>query len=78
MVAETANAEVICIEFHQLKSKWLLLGCYKPTTQSDLEFIAFIDFYLQKFENSFIKGDLKMNTENTKSKPATNQKIQIA
>ena len=24
------NAEVICTEFHQLKHKWLLLGCYKP------------------------------------------------
>ena len=35
-----ANAEIICIEFHQLKRKWLLLGCYKPPTQSDLEFIA--------------------------------------
>ena len=78
MVAETATVEVISIEFHQLKSKLLLLGCYKPTTQSDLKFIASIDFYLQKFENPFIKGDLKMNTENTKSKPVTNQKIQIA
>ena len=67
MVAETANVKIICIEFHQLKPKWYLLGCYKPTTQSDLEFIASVtknvDFYLQKFENLFITGDL--NTENT-------------
>ena len=44
------NAEIICIEFHQFKRKWLLLGCYKPPTQSDLEFIAsitkIVDFYL--------------------------------
>ena len=63
------NAEIICIEFHQLKRKWLLLGCYKPPTQNDLEFIAsitkIVDFYLQKFENLFIIGDLNMTTENT-------------
>ena len=29
------NAEIICIEFHQLKRKWLLLECYKPPSQSD-------------------------------------------
>ena len=28
------NAEIICIEFHQLKHKWLLLGYNKPPTQS--------------------------------------------
>ena len=63
------NAKIICIEFHQLKRKWLLLGCYKPPTQNDLEFIAsitkIVDFYLQKFENLFIIGDLNMTTENT-------------
>ena len=44
------NAEMICIEFHQLKLKWVLLGCYIPPTQGDLEFIAsitkIVDFYL--------------------------------
>ena len=63
------NAEIICIEFHQLIRKWLLLGCYKPLIQSDLEFIAsitkIVDSYLQKFENLFITGDLNMMTENT-------------
>ena len=61
------NAEIICIKCHQLKRKWLL-RCYKPPTQSDLEFIAsvtnIVDFYLQKFENLFIIGDLNMTTEN--------------
>ena len=56
-------------EFHQLKGKWLLLGCYKPPIQSDLEFIAsitkIVDFYRQKLENLFIIGDLNMTTENT-------------
>ena len=63
------NVEIICIKFHQLKRKWLLLGCYKPPTQSDLKFIALItknvDFYLQKFENLFIIGNLNMTTDNT-------------
>ena len=44
------NAELTCIEFYQTKRKWLLLGCYKPPTQSDLEFIA---------------SDVNMMTENT-------------
>ena len=63
------NAKIICIEFHQLKRKWLLLGCYKPPTQDESEFIASItkiaDFYSQKFENLFIIDDLNMMTENT-------------
>ena len=29
------NVEIICIKFHQLKRKWLLLGCYKPPTQNN-------------------------------------------
>ena len=63
------NAEIICIEFHQLKHKWLFLECYKPPTQSDLEFIAsitkIVGFYIQKFENLFIIDDLNITTENT-------------
>ena len=35
------NAEIICMKCYQLKRKWLL-RCYKPPTQSDLEFIASI------------------------------------
>ena len=27
------NAEIVCIEFHRFKRKWLLLGCYKPPIQ---------------------------------------------
>ena len=30
------NAEIICSEFHQLKCEWLLLGCYKPPIQNDV------------------------------------------
>ena len=63
------NAEIICIEFLQLKHKWLLLGCYEPPTQSDLESVAsftkIVGFYLQKFDDLLIIGDLNMTTENT-------------
>ena len=63
------NAELTCIEFYQTKRKWLLLGCYKPPTQSDLEFIAsvtkIVDFYFNEFEKLFIIGDVNMMTENT-------------
>ena len=63
------NTQIICIEFHQLKRKWLLLGCYKLPTQSELKFLATITktdyFYLQKNENLFIIDNLNMTTENT-------------
>ena len=55
------NAEIIWIEFYQLKREWLLLGCYRSPTQKDLKLSApitkVVDFYLQKFENWFIIGD---------------------
>ena len=34
------SAKMICIEFHQLKRKWLVPGCYKSPTQRELEFVA--------------------------------------
>ena len=43
------SAEIIYIEFHQLKRNWLL-GFYKPPIQSDLGFLVpitkVLDFYL--------------------------------
>ena len=43
------NTEIICIEFHQLKHKWLPLGCYKPPIQNDSKFISsitkIVEFY---------------------------------
>ena len=32
------NVEMMAIEFHQMKRKWLLLGVYKPPIQSDSVF----------------------------------------
>ena len=43
------NTEIICIEFHQLKHKWLPLGCYKLPIQNDSKFISsitkIVEFY---------------------------------
>ena len=61
--------EIIALEFHQLKRKWLFLGCYKPPNFKDLEFTdivaKLIDSYSQNYENVLIIGDLNMVTENT-------------
>ena len=32
------NLEMMAIEFHQMKRKWLLLGVYKPPIQRDSEY----------------------------------------
>ena len=32
------NVEMMTVDFHQMKRKWLLLGVYKPPIQSDSEF----------------------------------------
>ena len=62
------NAEIIWIS--SVKSKWLLLGCYKPPRPKVAWYILqkfitkIVDFYLQKFNNLFIIGDLNMMTEN--------------
>ena len=57
------SAEIIYIEFHQLKRNWLLLAFSKPPIQSDLGFLVpitkVLDFYSQKYEYLFIIGDLK-------------------
>ena len=32
------NLELIAIEIHQNKRRWLFIGIYKPPSQSDIEF----------------------------------------
>ena len=34
----SSNVEMMTIEFHQMKLKWLHFGVYKPPIQSDSEF----------------------------------------
>ena len=64
----SANVEMMAIEFHEMKRKWLLLGVYKPPIQSDLEFteeiIRTLNHYIPSYENILLLGDLNMTTEN--------------
>ena len=64
----SSNVGMMTIEFHQMKSKWLLLGVYKPPIQSDSEFaeeiIRTLNHYVSSFENILLLGDLNMTTEN--------------
>ena len=49
------NLELIAIEIHQNKRRWLFIGIYKPPSQSDNEFTnrlsLIIDYYSPKHEN---------------------------
>ena len=49
------NLELIAIEIHQSKRRWLFIGIYKPPSQSDNEFTnrlsLIIDYYSLKHEN---------------------------
>ena len=64
----SSNVEMMTIEFHQMKCKWLLLGAYKPPIQSDLEFaeeiIRTLNHYVPSYENIILLSDLNMTTEN--------------
>ena len=63
-----SNLELIAIEIHQNKRRWLFIGIYKPPPQSDSEFtnrLSFIiDYYLPKYENLILIGDFNLSTEN--------------
>ena len=64
-----SNLELIAIEIHQNKRRWLFIGIYKPpTSQSDNEFTnrlsLIIDYYLPKHENLILSGDFNLPTEN--------------
>ena len=62
------NIEIIGLEFHQIKRKWLFVGTYKPSVANDLEFtnnlIKILNHFSGKYENLIIIGDLNMGTEN--------------
>ena len=51
-----------------LNGKWLLLGVYKPSIQSDSEFaeeiVRTLNHYIPSCENILLLGDLNMTTEN--------------
>ena len=55
-------------EFSVSNKKWLLLGNYKPPSQSDLSFInelnLAMNFFSPIYENFVLLGDFNMSTEN--------------
>ena len=60
--------EIIGLEFHQMKRKWLFVGTYKPPVVNVLEFtnelIKILHYFSRKYENLIIIGDLNMSIEN--------------
>ena len=56
------NIEVITVEFHKIKQKWLFIGTYKPLVVNDMEFIneliKTVDHFSSKYENFLVICDL--------------------
>ena len=61
-------SEIIILEFHQSKRKWLILGIYKTSNQKEAEFLQhltwLLDFYNTTYEDIIIIGDFNMIIEN--------------
>ena len=64
-----SDLELMAFELHQSKRKWLLLGIYKPYSQSIFEFLKrislIIDYYLQTSENILAIGDFNFSVDNS-------------
>ena len=62
------NLGLIAIEIHQNKRRWLLIGIYKPPSQSNKESINMLssisDYYSPKYENLILIGDFNLAIEN--------------
>ena len=60
--------ELIAIEIHQNKRRWIFKGIYKPPSQSDKELTnrlsSIIDYYSPKYENLILICDFNISTEN--------------
>ena len=56
------NIEVITVEFHKIKQKWLFIGTYKPLVVNDMEcineLIKTVDHFSSKYENFLVICDL--------------------
>ena len=61
-------SEIIVLEFHQSKCKWLILGIYKAPNQKEAEFLQhlswLLDFYNTPYENIIIIRDFNITIEN--------------
>ena len=62
------NIEIIGLELHQIKRKWLFVETYKPPVVNDLEFtnelITILNHFSSKHENLITIFDLNMSIEN--------------
>ena len=65
----STDIELIAVEFHQNKRKWLSLCIYKPPNQNDLVFVeaisAITNEYSAQYEHIVIFGDFNMSVENS-------------
>ena len=65
----STDIELIAVEFHQNKRKWLSLCIYKPSNQNDLVFVeaisAITNEYSAQYEHIVIFGDFNMPVENS-------------
>ena len=61
-------SEIIVLEFHQSKRKWLILGIYKTPRQKEADFLQhlswLLDFHIMAYENIIIIGDFNMTIKN--------------
>ena len=63
----SSDIELIAVEFHQNKRKWLSLCVYKPPHQNDLVFVEAISLneYSAQYGHIVIVGDFIMSIENS-------------
>ena len=62
------TSEIMALEFHRSKLKWLILGIYKVSNQKEAEFLQhlswLLDFHNTTYENIIIIRDFNMTIEN--------------
>ena len=63
------DLELMAVELHQSKRKWLLLGIYKSLSRNVIEFLnrisLIIEYYLQMYENILAIGDFNLSVGNS-------------
>lgn len=63
------DVEAIYLEINMRKRKWLIIGTYKPSSQSDSLFLENLSnnlfTYLKDYDNMILLGDFNMTPKNT-------------
>ena len=66
---ENMDVEAIYLEINMRKRKWLIIGTYKPSSQSDSLFLENLSnnlfTYLKDYDNMILLGDFNMTPKNT-------------